>query len=83
MGLCLEAGDESAEGCLVKIRGQTNVDDVMVGVCYRLPDQDIDEAFLRQLEGTSFAGPGPHGNMNDICWKSKHCRVKAICEISH
>lgn len=61
MELCLRAGDESAKGCLVKIRGQTNVDYVVVGLFYRLADQDIDEGFFRQLKEASFEGPGPHG----------------------
>ena len=35
MELCVGVGDESAGSCLVKIRGQTNVDEAVVGVCYR------------------------------------------------
>lgn len=42
-------GDEKAEGLWVRVRGQTNMGDV-VGVFYRLPGQEeVDEVF-RQLE---------------------------------
>ena len=34
--LCCGMGDERAESMWVRIRGQTNMGDV-VGVCYRLP----------------------------------------------
>lgn len=66
MELCLGTGDESAEGCLVKIRGQTNVGEVVVEVCYRLPDQDVDETYFKQLEEASFASPGPGGGHESL-----------------
>lgn len=56
MKLCLGADNETAEGYLVKIKGQANMGNVG-----RLSDQDIDETFLRQLKEALFAGPGPRG----------------------
>lgn len=39
MELCSEMGNEPVESLWVKHRGQINVDGIMVGVCYRLPDK--------------------------------------------
>lgn len=37
--------DKSRE-LMGEIRGQTNLDDIAVGVCYRLPDQEeVDDTF--------------------------------------
>jgi len=43
------------ERLCVRIKGQTNMCDVALGVCCRLPDQGkhVDEAFYRQLEVAS------------------------------
>lgn len=42
-------GDKRAESLWVRIRGQT-----LMGVCCRLPGQEeVDEAFFRQLEKAS------------------------------
>lgn len=51
MELCVGMDDALAECLWVRISRQTNVDD-MVGVCYRLPDQedDVDEASSRCLK---------------------------------
>lgn len=50
-------GDEPAESLNVRISGQTNMDDVVMGVCYRPADQEeeIDVTFLRQLEEDSYS----------------------------
>lgn len=39
MELCSEMGNEPVESLWVKHRGQINVDGIMVGVCYRMPDK--------------------------------------------
>lgn len=45
MELCLGKDEEPAESLYVCIRGQTKMGNVVVGVCYRLPDQEkVDEA---------------------------------------
>lgn len=51
MELCSETGNEPVESLWVRHRGQINVDDIMVGVCYRLPDvvEAVDGAFFRRL----------------------------------
>ncbi|GAB0209463.1 hypothetical protein GRJ2_003412000 [Grus japonensis] len=45
--------------------------DVVVGVCYSLPDQEevVDEAFFRQLEETSLLQVLVHLNHPDIYWR--------------
>ena len=50
---CLELddGDNRAECLWVRIRGRANKADIMVGCCYRPPNQDeeVDEIFYKQL----------------------------------
>ena len=47
----LMAGDDKVESLWVKIRGRADKADILVGVCYRLPNQDeeTDELFYEQL----------------------------------
>ncbi|CAM4697277.1 unnamed protein product [Lepidochelys kempii] len=62
--------------CLwIKFRSVCNKSDVVVGVCYRPPDQgdEVDEAFFRQLtEATRSHTLILMGDFNfpDICWES-------------
>ena len=51
MELCSEMGNEPVESSRVRQRAQINVDDIMVGVCYTLPDEveEVDGAFFRVL----------------------------------
>ncbi|GAB0180245.1 hypothetical protein GRJ2_000489800 [Grus japonensis] len=73
---CLELddGDERVECLWVRIRGKTNKADIMVGVCYRPPNQDeeADEIFYKQL-GEVSRSPAlvlvEDFNLPDICWK--------------
>ena len=45
MELWLGTDDEPADSLWVRIRGQPTVGDIVVGVCYRPPDQEeVDEA---------------------------------------
>jgi len=39
----------------VRIKGRANIGDIVVDVYYRSPDQEkeVDEAFYKQLKGTS------------------------------
>lgn len=47
-------GDELAESLWVKISRQTNMDDIVVVVCNKLPDWGkAEESFFRQLEEAS------------------------------
>ena len=43
----LEMNDEQVQSLWVRIKGQVNMGDTIVGVQYRLPDQEeeVDEAF--------------------------------------
>jgi len=47
----LMAGDDRVEFLWVKIRGRADKADILVGVCYRPPNQDeeTDEVFYEQL----------------------------------
>ncbi|CAM5117140.1 unnamed protein product [Natator depressus] len=75
---CSELQYETAEKpeCLwIKFRSVSNKSDVVVGVCYRPPDQgdEVDEAFFRQLaEATRSHALVLMGDFNfpDICWES-------------
>jgi len=53
--LCLGADEERVESLWVRIKGQAHMGDITVGVYYRPPDQEeeIDEAFYRQLQTAS------------------------------
>ena len=46
---------EQVQSLWVKIKGQPNMGDTVVGVCYRPPDQEeeVDKVFCRQLEVAS------------------------------
>ncbi|CAM5085999.1 unnamed protein product [Natator depressus] len=75
---CSELRYETVEKpeCLwIKFRSVCNKSDVVVGVCYRPPDQgdEVDEAFFRQLtEATRSHALILMGDFNfpDICWES-------------
>ena len=67
---CLELdGDER-----IRIRGKANKADIMVGVCYRPPNQDdeADEIFYKQLgevsQSLALVLVGDF-NLPDVCWK--------------
>ncbi|KAK4815696.1 hypothetical protein QYF61_006679 [Mycteria americana] len=70
----LNDGDDRLECLWVRIRGKANKGDIVVGVCYRPPNQDeeTDELFYKQLEEASrslalvFVGDF---NLLDVCWK--------------
>ncbi|CAM4499672.1 unnamed protein product [Lepidochelys kempii] len=75
---CSELRYETVEKpeCLwIKFRSVCNKSDVVVGVCYRPPDQgdEVDEAFFRKLtEATRSHALILMGDFNfpDICWES-------------
>lgn len=54
MELCLQRDDQTDESLWIS-RAQTNVADVVTGVCYRLPHQEeyVRDAFFKQLEEAS------------------------------
>ncbi|GAB0209348.1 hypothetical protein GRJ2_003400500 [Grus japonensis] len=73
--LYLKNSDEQVESLWVKIRGQDNKGNLMVGVYYRPSDQGepVDEAFLLELwEASCSQTLILLGDFNhpDICWKS-------------
>ncbi|GAB0210277.1 hypothetical protein GRJ2_003493500 [Grus japonensis] len=77
--LRLGVDEEQVESIWVRIKGQANINDTVVGVYYRPPDQEeeVDEAFYRQLEVASrpqalvLMGDFNHP---DICWKGNTAR---------
>ena len=77
--LSLGADEERVESLWVRIKGQANMRDTVVGVYYRPPDQDgeTDEAFYRQLKVASQAQALVlMGDFNhpDICWEDHTAR---------
>ncbi|GAB0209149.1 rapamycin-insensitive companion of mTOR-like [Grus japonensis] len=77
--LRLGVDEERMESLWVRTEGQANMGDTVVGVYYRPPDQEeeVDEAFYRQLEVASQSqalvvmGDFHHP---DICWKGNTAR---------
>ncbi|KAK4823940.1 hypothetical protein QYF61_008326 [Mycteria americana] len=70
----LDDGDDRVEGLWVRIRGKANKADIVVGVCYRPPNQDeeTDELFYKQLgEASRSLALVLVGDFNlpDVCWK--------------
>nr|XP_048691935.1 uncharacterized protein LOC125630279 [Caretta caretta] len=66
---------EKPECLWIKFRSMSNKGDVLVGICYRPPDEgdEMDEAFFRQLmEVTRLQALVLMGDFNhpDICWES-------------
>ena len=55
--VCVELGnyDDKVKCLWVRMRGKANKADILLGVCYRPPNQDeeADEAFYKQLAGVS------------------------------
>ncbi|KAF1501108.1 hypothetical protein FQV17_0014956, partial [Megadyptes antipodes antipodes] len=74
---CLELNDcddETVECLWVRMRGKANEADILLGVCYRPPNQDegADEAFYKRLAEVSRSlALVLMGDFNfpDICWK--------------
>ncbi|GAB0179537.1 T-cell activation Rho GTPase-activating protein-like [Grus japonensis] len=72
---CLEpnGGDGRVECLWVRIREKANKADIMVGVCYRPPNQDeeVDKIFYKQLEVSRSLALVLVGDFNlpDVCWK--------------
>ncbi|KAK4815716.1 hypothetical protein QYF61_006754 [Mycteria americana] len=70
----LDDGDDRVECLWVRIRGKANKADIVVGVCYRPPNQDeeTDELFYKQLGEASrslvLVLVGDF-NLPDFCWK--------------
>ncbi|KAK4829421.1 hypothetical protein QYF61_004296 [Mycteria americana] len=70
----LDDGDDRVECLWVGIRGKANKADIVVGVCYRPPNQDeeTDELFYKQLgEASRSLALVLVGDFNlpDLCWK--------------
>ncbi|GAB0208910.1 hypothetical protein GRJ2_003356700 [Grus japonensis] len=65
MELHLGMDEELTESLWVRIKGRTGAGDIIVGVCYRPPDQEdrVDEALYRQIGAASFKSPGPYGGL--------------------
>ena len=62
----LMTGENKVESLWVKIRGRADKADILVGICYRPPNQDeeTDELFYEQLaEAARLPGPCPHGGL--------------------
>jgi len=64
---CLELddGNDMVEGLWLRIKWKAIKADVMVGACYRPPNQDeeADEIFYKQPRSLTIAGPCSHGGL--------------------
>ena len=81
MEFCPGADERLAESLWERIKGQAIMADIVLGVCYRPPDQeeDIDEASFRQLQVTSQSQALVlMGDFNhpDVCWEDHTARHK-------
>jgi len=73
---CIELDDcdDKVECLWVKMRGKANKADILLGVCYRPPNQDeeVDEVFHKRLaefsQSLALVLMGDF-NLPDICWK--------------
>ncbi|KAK4829261.1 hypothetical protein QYF61_002653 [Mycteria americana] len=70
----LDDGDDRVECLWIRIKGKANKADIVVGVCYRCPNQDeeTDELFYKQLgEASRSLALVLVGDFNlpDVCWK--------------
>ncbi|GAB0179062.1 hypothetical protein GRJ2_000371500 [Grus japonensis] len=81
MDLHLVMDEELTESLWVRIKGRAGAGDVIVGVCYRPPDQEdrADEALCRQMGAAS--GPQALVLMGDfnhpnICWRDNAAERK-------
>ena len=70
----LMTGDNKVESLWVKITGRADKADILVGVCYRPPNQDeeTDEVFYEQLaevkRSPALVLMGDF-NIPDVCWE--------------
>ncbi|RMC09661.1 hypothetical protein DUI87_13447 [Hirundo rustica rustica] len=70
----IETNDDKVECLWVRIRGKANKADILVGVCYRPPNQEeeVDNLFYKQLVDVS-RSPAlvlvGDSNLPDICWE--------------
>ncbi|GAB0207732.1 hypothetical protein GRJ2_003238900 [Grus japonensis] len=86
--LRLGVDEERVESLWLRMKGQANMGDTVVGVDYRPPDQEeeVNEAFYRQLEVASQSQALVlMGDFNhpDICWKSntaKHAQSRRFLQ---
>ncbi|KAK4811106.1 hypothetical protein QYF61_016392 [Mycteria americana] len=82
----LDDGDDRVECLWVRIRGKANKADIVVGVCYRPPNQDeeTDELFYKQLgEASRSLALVLVGDFNlpDVCWKYNTAERKQVQEV--
>lgn len=85
--LCLGMDEELAESPRVMTSGQTNIVDVVLGVCYGPPgeEEEVDGTFFRQLEEASwsqalvFMGDFNHP---DVLLEEPRSRAQTVQEIS-
>jgi len=76
---CLGEDEERVENLWVRIKGQPQMGDIIVGVYYRPHDQEeeVDEAFYKQLQAASQSQPlvlMGEFNHPDNCWEDHTAR---------
>ena len=77
LGLCLRTADEPVESLSLRVGGQINTGDIVVGVCKRPPDQDKADETFRQLEEASQIPALIADSSNpNICWRNTTAGLK-------
>ncbi|GAB0179529.1 hypothetical protein GRJ2_000418200 [Grus japonensis] len=81
MELCLGMDEEPTESLWVRIKERAGAGDIIVGVCYRPPDQGdrAAEALYRQIGAASHSQALVlMGNFNhpDVCWRDNAAELK-------
>ncbi|KAJ7406973.1 hypothetical protein BTVI_64322 [Pitangus sulphuratus] len=80
--LDLEVSDNKVECLWVRIRGKANKANILVGVCYRLPNQDEESDEYKQLVEVS-RSPAlvlvGDFNLMDVCW----VQMAEYCQMPH
>ena len=84
--LCLGMDEEPTESLWVRIKGRAGTSDIIVGVCYRPPNQEdqADETLYRQIGAASCSQTlvlREDFNHPDTCWRDNTAGHKAIQEV--
>ena len=88
--LHLRENDDQVESLWVRIKGQANMGDTVVGVYYRPPDQEeeVDEAFYKQREvalqsSALLMGDFSHPDMSWLSNRAVHKRSRQFLQCTH
>lgn len=84
-GLCLRTANEPVESLRLRVGGEFNTGNIVVGVCNRPLDQDkVDETFRQLEEASCLQIPSPHGGLEppQYLLEEQHSRAQASQVVS-